>query len=173
VRSDDPFQAPTVPVAIDPGPLDPATPAQRIRARIIDAMMSGTASVVFGLPTIFVLRDTPMSPNAVTLTAVVVATAPLQLYQLWLGASEGTSIGKRMEGIRMVRASDGGRPGFVRALAREWLVPLACGVAGLLGAGAFWGLELLILVGSTADRRTLRDHVAGTRVMTGGWADDV
>jgi uncharacterized RDD family membrane protein YckC len=106
-------------------------------------------------------------------------------WQAYLGATRGQSIGKRIFGVKVVRA-DGSAPGFLRGvLLRSWafgLVPLAvaAGSARPFSAHAFFanipapltiGVALAVVAlraasfASNKERRGVQDLVAGTKVV--------
>jgi uncharacterized RDD family membrane protein YckC len=93
---------------------------------------------------------------AVTLVTIV----PFGVYQFYLVA-RGQSLGKRIAKTRVVRL-DGSAPGFLYGVVlRNWL--FLC-VAALPGLGTIAGLVDVGMI-FRADRRTARDHIAGTRVI--------
>lgn len=99
--------------------------------------------------------------GALGISAVAVVTLlPFAVYQYYLVA-QGQSLGKRIAKTRVVRL-DGSPPGFLHGVVlRNWLfsaltfVPVLGSVANLADVGMVF----------RADRRTVRDHVAGTRVI--------
>jgi uncharacterized RDD family membrane protein YckC len=108
---------------------------------------------------------------------VVCATVTLTIYQWFLTASSGQSLGKRWIGIRIVHAS--GRPcGFIDGVVvRIWLpAALAYGAGLLLGSSAITlfrpsgaSINPLFLCDAAlifgASRRCLHDRLAGTLVV--------
>ncbi|MBS0213677.1 MAG: RDD family protein [Proteobacteria bacterium] len=85
--------------------------------------------------------------------------------QAWLLAQDGQTLGKKILGTRVVSASDGGNPGFVRTVLVRELVFWAL----LFPGGLIFGIPPLVdwLLFFRADRRCGHDHLAGTRVVTG------
>jgi uncharacterized RDD family membrane protein YckC len=72
------------------------------------------------------------------IVAVVVAPlAAVALYHALTVIALGGTVGHRVLGLRVVRAKDGAKPGFVRALVRGALT--AAGI-GAFAAGPLWGL---------------------------------
>ena len=71
-------------------------------------------------------------------------------------ALTGSTLGQRALGLKVVR-SDGGRPGFIRAIVR-----VAALLLGLLpgGLGVLW-------IAFDREKRGLHDHLARTYVVTG------
>ena len=93
---------------------------------------------------------------AVTLLTLV----PFGVYQFFLVA-RGQSLGKRIAKNRVVRL-DGSAPGFVHGvLLRNWLF---FGVSAFPGVGTIANFVDIGMI-FRADRRTARDHLAGTRVI--------
>jgi len=85
----------------------------------------------------------------------------LMIVQWVMIAKSGQSIGKRVVKTRIVRL-DGSSPGFAYGvLLRSW-VPTLLQVIPLVGG--FVGLADALFV-FRADRRTIHDHIAGTRVI--------
>ncbi|MEY4938479.1 MAG: hypothetical protein RIQ93_214 [Verrucomicrobiota bacterium] len=86
----------------------------------------------------------------------------LTILQIWMLTTRGQSIGKRIIGIRIVRAPDGGLPGFVHGWLLRNLVP---GVISLLPwVGMMFVLaDIFFIFGP--ERRCLHDYLAGTRVV--------
>jgi uncharacterized RDD family membrane protein YckC len=121
-------------------------------------------SRLIGIPVGMALSSAGVDVNLARLIGLVVGVAPASLHQLWLGVSEGSSLGKRAEGIRIVRAADGGPPGIARLVLREWVAPGLPALFGVVGNLGFWLTEIAVL-NSTSDGRTLRDYLAGTRVV--------
>lgn len=136
--------------------LDSAPPARRAIAGLVDALILVSVDLVV---IYFTLRLCRLGAAELALLPV----APLLLFFLILDggyllaftAAGGQTIGKMATSLRVV-AADGGRVGAWRALARTvaWIVAVTPLGLGLLPA-AF-----------DAERRTLYDRVAGTRVVT-------
>lgn len=113
------------------------------------------------------LETTRLMPALVLFTALQLALLGIQIFLL---TSRGQSLGKILLGVRVVRADDGEKPGFLRV----WLLRE-------LPSGAIQGmLQLLPVVGFflrfafvttnylmifREDRRCLHDFIAGTRVV--------
>ena len=168
------------------GTTDPvaASISSRLAATVIDAILGflcGAISMEIG----FQLVVAGVLPNGLSgwVDVMVLSSIGLGSYWAWQAvglARRGQTIGKYLEGIRIVRV-DGARAGFWRAVAlRSAALPLVGalaeaaaneldGLAGLaaLGAAGMVGLAIsadpwLILLPA---RRTLHDYVAGTRVV--------
>jgi uncharacterized RDD family membrane protein YckC len=84
----------------------------------------------------------------------------LWVYQAYLRATQGQTIGKRAVGIRIVSYDDGSNPGFWRAVFLRDLVPwfidiMAVRVFGIIDAAFIFGRE----------RRCVHDYMAATIVV--------
>lgn len=86
----------------------------------------------------------------------------LTIVQIWLLSTRGQSIGKRIIGIRIVLARDGGHPGFVHAWALRNLVPGIISFVPWLGM-LFVLVDILFIFGP--ERRCVHDYIAGTKVV--------
>ena len=134
----------------------------RFAARIIDTMIF----IVAMLPIFAAYGAAAQDPNNPQLGALslfgLLCLLLLTVVQGILIGKSGQSLGKKAIGIRIVLASDGSNPGFVRAfLVRE----LIYGLISYLSTPLL-GVPLLIDVVPVfgADRRCLHDYLAGTRV---------
>jgi uncharacterized RDD family membrane protein YckC len=116
-----------------------------------------------------VLPAVGSAASAASLVAGLIGLTLLTLYQWYLLAVRGQTIGKRAVGIRIVDLQ--GRPaGFVQALVmRVWIFGFLMSViGGLVGAVvpfaalALGVLDLVLVFGP--DRRCLHDLLAGTQV---------
>jgi uncharacterized RDD family membrane protein YckC len=124
--------------------------------------------------------------------ALMLVPLAVSVYQWYLIATHGQSIGKRWQGIRIVQM-DGAPVGFLRGVVlRAWLPAAIAWVdpagrlidaigAGLQTAlsslsitlpifgvqvnGVFWLIDALFIFG--ASRRCLHDYIAGTKVILG------
>lgn len=86
----------------------------------------------------------------------------LMIVQVWMLSTRGQSIGKRIIGIRIVLARDGGHAGFVHAWALRNLVPGIISFLPWLGM-LFVLVDILFIFGP--QRRCVHDHLAGTIVV--------
>jgi len=142
----------------------PARLRMRALAVMIDgAVMLGTLffMLVVGLA-IGNFEDTPAPVRlAISITYVVLLFGSGPAYLIWgLVRFEGTTPGKRMLGMKVVRL-DGTRVSFKRAFVREFVLKL-----WLFG---FTGQALLFVSGIVGlfsdERRTLHDRITDTRVV--------
>jgi uncharacterized RDD family membrane protein YckC len=169
-------------------PLTLASPWSRLLARCADGFLEFLAAVpalvVLGPDVMKVLQaivvasregefnlegleTTRLMPALALFTALQLALLGLQIFLL---TSRGQSLGKILLGVRVVRADDGEKPGFVRA----WLLrELPSGtIQGLLQLLPIVGFFLRFAFVTTnylmifrEDRRCLHDFIAGTRVV--------
>jgi uncharacterized RDD family membrane protein YckC len=71
----------------------------------------------------------------------------------------GQTVGKKLMGIRIVRATDESNPGFFRVVVLRSFLPLLLGV----GCGLFGLIDMLWILNE--DQRCIHDHFAGTKVV--------
>ncbi len=177
-----------VPEPGEPEPQTLASPWSRLLARFADGFLEFLAAVpalvVLGPDLMKVLqaivaasRDgefnlegletTRLMPALALFTALQLALLGIQIFLL---TSRGQSLGKILLGVRVVRADDGEKPGFLRA----WLLrELPSGtIQGLLQLVPIVGFFLRFAFVTTnylmifrEDRRCLHDFIAGTRVV--------
>jgi len=151
-------------------------------ARFIAAGIDGSLAVTtFLVLSLLATQLAALSPPPLLLMGLPpVGVLLLQCFQWLLLAQDGQTIGKRLEGVRVVR-NDGSPAGFLSAVfLRSWALPFATFVAdgaayatdGLLGLAltgvsglfnlALWADVCLILL---PQRRALHDYLAGTKVI--------
>ena len=136
----------------------PAELTQRWLGAFLDQLFAGFAAA----PAVIVAIALEKSDSLIWATAAVtlITLVPFAAYQFYLVA-RGQSLGKRIAKTRVVRL-DGSAPGFVHGvLLRNWLF---FGVSALPGVGTIANLVDVGMI-FRADRRTARDHIAGTRVI--------
>lgn len=135
----------------------PADIAQRSIARIID-----TVILVFAWMIITVVIYQPDSRARQLFTALICCVFWLA-YETAGVAQTGSTVGKRVMSIQVVRDDDGALPGWIRSVVR--VLP---GVVVFLVSQQFFILALPALysiAGFVEDRRGLVDRVARTRVV--------
>lgn len=138
------------------------SPVASIGARFQALLLDSVLGFVVVLPAFLFLSATDsQGPGAALL--VIVTIAALWTYQWYLVSTTGQTLGKRWAGIRIVKV-DGSPVTFGSAvLLRAWvfsaitMVPYVGTVIALV--------DIVMIFGS--ERRTLHDHLAGTRVV---WA---
>lgn len=86
----------------------------------------------------------------------------LTIVQIWMITTRGQSIGKRIVGIRIVLARDGGPAGFVHGWLLRNLVPGIISLLPWLGM-MFVLVDIFFIFGP--ERRCVHDYIAGTRVV--------
>jgi uncharacterized RDD family membrane protein YckC len=158
-----------------PDALPLASRSARLAATLVDGLLLG-ACVVPYLVVIAILVD--WRNTAASLRGLVVApwgpllsllavVLPLSLvvYQWYLIATSGQTLGKRWLGVRIVRL-DGSAVGFVRGvMIRNWVVrmlTLAAAFVPYVG-GTLWLLDVMLIF--REDHRCLHDQLAGTNVV--------
>ena len=141
-------------------PLPLATRASRLGASILD----GLIFVLAILPTILMMSlggpgSNDMGIIGFAITAMLVVG--LFVFQTYLTAKTGQSLGKRWLGIRIVKM-DGSNPGFVHGvLLRSWILIAANAVPA--AGNAFSLVDVLFIFRS--DQRCVHDLIAGTQVV--------
>jgi uncharacterized RDD family membrane protein YckC len=85
----------------------------------------------------------------------------LWIYQAWLRATQGQTIGKKAAKVRIVSYDDGSNPGFWRAVFLRDLVPWLIGF--FLPYGIFAVIDNSFIFGR--ERRCVHDYMAGTIVV--------
>lgn len=126
--------------------------------RWVGAFLDNLLLLAASVPAIiaFALEMKPLGASAIAL----VTLGPFAVYQFHLVA-QGQSLGKRIAKTRVVRL-DGSKPGFLHGvLLRNWLFSCATLVPALGTVASLADIAMIF----RADRRTVRDHVAGTRVI--------
>jgi uncharacterized RDD family membrane protein YckC len=156
-----------------------AQPSDRLLARGLDgviAILCVTPSIFWVLPAVARVVEGADVPWPVIIEATllaVVLTVAVSIYQWYLIATTGQTIGKRVAHVRIVRVDD--TPvGFVDGvLLREWVMSIIVTVAGLVltwlpvfgpGASLLVGIVDYLPI-FAVDRRCLHDHLAGTKVI--------
>jgi uncharacterized RDD family membrane protein YckC len=141
----------------------------RLGAVLIDGLLMAAAALPAGVLAIFLgvfssnafgRGDAELAMyGALGLMGLMVLA--FQIYQWYLIATTGQSLGKRWLGVQIVRV-DGTPLGFVHGvILRSWVmgaignIPLVGGIASIV--------NILMIFGD--ERRCLHDHLAGTRVI--------
>lgn len=122
----------------------------RLGARILDWILVGVA---IGILAVIGIVGALASGDEATFITVVFGIAfsvvvITLLYEMTMIALRGQTVGKMMVGVKVVRAADGGLPGWGKSIGR-WLILVAPGlipVGGLL-------LTLLVYLSPTFDDR--------------------
>jgi uncharacterized RDD family membrane protein YckC len=148
----------------DQPPLVDATRGSRLLASILDTLPFVGVGFVAGFLVAFQKARGGSLPTILLCAVLILALIGFTVYSGLLVYREGQSWGKKVAGIRVVRA-DGSRVTFGRFLFLRWL-PL-----GLLGLIPFMRIGNIIgLVNALAifrdPPRCLHDHIADTKVVT-------
>ena len=132
----------------------------RLRQRWLGALVDQLLFLASAVPAAVVLLALHWGTPA-TAAVGAVTFLPFAVWQYYLIAKTGQSLGKRAMKTRIV-LQDGSPPGFVRGVVlRAWLFYAAAAIPGL---GNVAGLVDSLLI-FRADRRCAHDHIAGTRVI--------
>ena len=142
-----------------------ASPGRRLAARIIDVVIVFVVAIVLGAMGIFGLAGAIGAGEGILALFVGVALVlfPLLLiYEPTLIALKGQTLGKMAMGIMVVRADDGGVPGWGKAIGR-WILPGLLSVIPAVG----WLLSLLVYISLLWDdrRQGWHDKMATTVVI--------
>lgn len=134
----------------------------RFWAVLLDALAYAAALLLAGLVALLGAKGTVLPPVIGAAGVLGVAS-----YQLYLCASSGQSIGKRMMGIRVVLEDGNPASLFHILLLRNFIPGLMGGLLGLLLPGSFQAVFPLVdsLFILRADRRCIHDLIAGTKVI--------
>ncbi|HTL67808.1 MAG TPA: RDD family protein [Lacunisphaera sp.] len=181
--------APAVPpvlAAVEPSP-EPVAPAAvpahasrwiRLPAAMIDGLLKTICYLPISLPLMRAVMAEAMSGEPKSfgemtqLTNRIVSEnlphalpflGALALVQFLLLAGRGQSVGKLLLRLRIVRESDGGPAGPVRAFLLRGAIPFLIEQVPFVGF-VFWLVDSGFLL--REDHRCLHDHIAGTRVVT-------
>ncbi|MEU8953812.1 RDD family protein [Streptomyces sp. NPDC048518] len=102
----------------------PPTPARRVTAAVLDALLAVLCGLVAGAAAGIKVVDgvAELQPQSPTVwgTALGAAVAVSLLNHVFLTLICRASLAKLLTGLRVIRASDGGRPAFLGLVAR-WL----------------------------------------------------
>lgn len=136
---------------------EPAPLGLRWLAYCVDLALQGSGMLAgAALGTVLArLAHVPVTTGALFCTAAGYLLPTL--INWWLITSQGQSMGKRWADIRIVR-TDGRLPGFLHGVVlRSWTMVVLSGLCS-----PFWLADALFVF--RADRRTLHDLIASTRV---------
>lgn len=136
----------------------PAPVARRACARLIDFAV-GVVLFVRLVVTVSAAAGPSPDGTGVMLVAIIVTFLAYLVYEVFLVAVWGATLGKQVTGLEVVRVDDGGRPGLRRSFLRS-LAPT------LLSVGFFPLYPLPYVAAAIAkDHRWPHDRLAGTRVV--------
>jgi uncharacterized RDD family membrane protein YckC len=160
-----PRPAPGLPLGVtgaasDVTVLTPAPRGVRLAARTVDRLLIVLCFVAIVAPSV-----AWASKLRFVLGGGLAALATLFCVQTVMLAVRGQTVGKMALGVRVVRATDGSNPGFLRAvLMRSWL-------SSLLGSvfGVYELVDAAFIL--RKDRRCVHDLIADTIVVDAGDAD--
>ncbi len=129
-----------------------ATPGTRLVAQLLDGLLLVGAC----LPAIIgAIAESP----ELAIGLGVLGYLGLSIYQWYLLATTGQTLGKKWMGVRVVKYADGGPVDFVSAVVlRLWVIGLASAFISIVGL-----IDVLFIFSS--EHRCLHDHIAGTKVI--------
>ena len=134
---------------------------QRLWGAVVDVLLLYLVLVPVGFVIGFMAKNSANGTGIWFAIAVaLVSVVPFSGYQLYLVA-QGQSLGKRVAKTRVVRL-DGSAPGFVHGVLLRNILFLFVSAVPVVGSLASLVDVAMIF---QFDRRTLRDHIAGTRVI--------
>jgi uncharacterized RDD family membrane protein YckC len=137
----------------------------RLVAVLLDAVIGGIlAAILFGLGGAGAMAgaEDGAEPNFTILTIGGILFLVYVIWQLWMLATQGQTLGKKMMNLRIVKTDTGRNGGFVPNVLLRAIVG-----QGLLGAIPFYGLVDALFI-FRDDRRCIHDMIAGTAVVKGG-----
>ena len=136
-----------------------ANRGDRLTAVLIDW---GIAVIPAGIVVALARRSPETAGAALSHWQLWVILAAILLIQYTLLSLRGQTLGKLAMRVRIVRATDGGNPGFVRAVVLRNIVRHLLSAVPILG-GLFALADIVAIFGK--ERRCLHDRIAGTRVV--------
>lgn len=166
-------------------PLEPAPVLLQMRARLIDWLLATPIALVVGVGLGLVLRSIGLDEVAADTVGLTLGMVfgYVVVETVLLAQQDGQTVGKRVVGLRVVRADGAGAPGVARLLVRVVALMGLFVVAGSVSFAAdggdqallgttlvrFWWVGVMAsVVVAFIDRtahRSLHDRVAGTRVV--------
>ena len=137
-----------------------ASPGARLLAKIIDNLVLW---LPFALPVTFSAMESDEDVIGVTALIAFGLMLAIGIFQIVLISTRGTTIGKKMMGLKMIK-HDGGEVGFVYGfLLRSFVYTLMESIANAL----FFWIPALVdsLMIFTENHQTLHDRIASTYVI--------
>src|SRR5688500_16556596 len=134
----------------------------RLVAVLLDGLIGGLlAAIVFGLGGggAMAAAEAGAEPNFAILSIGGIIMLAYVIWQLWMLATKGQTIGKKLMSLRIVKTDTGRNGGFVPNVLLRALVG-----QGLLGVIPLYGLVDALFI-FRDDRRCIHDMVAGTTVV--------
>jgi uncharacterized RDD family membrane protein YckC len=152
----------------------PAERITRLGARILDNLLLVASAIPMFIIILMSFRESAERvtagglPDGIYLKAAlgsVLGPLPLMIYQWYLIATRGQTLGKKWTGIKIVKM-DGSRVDFVSGVVlRNWVLALP-GFIPTVGRGINSLVDLIdVLMIFGEQRRCLHDVIAGTKVV--------
>ncbi|RNL86491.1 RDD family protein [Halostreptopolyspora alba] len=153
------------------GALVVASLGERFLARLIDVMIAQAVSVCALVPSLLVIVPVAGQGRMVVFLTLALFSLVYWGYEVFCHRRFGATVGKRMLGLRVVRAADDGRtvpPAELAIIVRAtvWAAPLLAswGLVINLLSGVFWLGNVLWPLWDRPKRQALHDKAAGTMV---------
>ena len=134
----------------------------RLVAVLIDGLFAGIlAAIIFGIGGAGAMAgaEEGAEPNFAILSIGGIIMLAYVIWQLWMLATKGQTIGKKLMNLRIVKTDTGRNGGFVPNVLLRAIVG-----QGLLGVIPLYGLVDALFI-FRDDRRCIHDMVAGTTVV--------
>ena len=131
-------------------------------ARLVAVLLDGIIAGILGgilAGALAAGSDPEEGPNVVVLAIGGLLLLAYVIWQLWMLATQGQTLGKKLMNLRIVKLDTGTNGGFVTNVLLRALVG-----QGLLGAIPLYGLVDALFI-FRDDRRCVHDLVAGTTVV--------
>lgn len=106
-----------------------AGPGRRLSARIVDMVIFIVFAIIVGVATSGT-GDASDESTEVPLGLILLFIAVSLIYEIWMIAARGQTLGKMAVGIKVIRIDNGGSPGLNTSFSR-WVLP---GIFGAIGA---------------------------------------
>ena len=106
-----------------------AGPGRRLLARIVDMVIFIVFAIIVGIAAAGT-SDASDESTEVPLGLVLLFIAVSLIYEIWMVAARGQTLGKMAVGIKVIRVDNGGSPGLNTSVSR-WVLP---GIFGAIGA---------------------------------------
>jgi uncharacterized RDD family membrane protein YckC len=129
----------------------------RLVAILLDGVIGGVlGAIVAGAGAVSAGGE---QPNYAVLTIGGLLFLAYAIWQIWMFATQGQTLGKKLMNVRVVKLDTGRNGGFVTNVLLRALVG-----QGLLGVIPFYGLVDALFI-FRDDRRCIHDMIAGTAVV--------
>lgn len=138
-----------------------ADPLRRVCASLLDGLFALVAFLPGLLLIVYGIASETYEVTGSGVLVLALAVLVFAVYQCWLLTTQGQTVAKQMLGLRIVRASDGGNPGFVSAVLLRGFVTR---ILSSFGGGLFLVADVVFMF-AREDRRAIHDLIASTQVI--------